>query len=57
MWPVKLCYIIQHLRNVDNEKVGSFNLELSWTESSGLPEVPNDAMDDVTISCFAFSRE
>src|SRR4029434_480450 len=25
--PVKLCYIIQHLRHVDNEKVGSFNVE------------------------------
>ena len=24
---VKLCYIIQHLRHVDNEKVGSFNVE------------------------------
>jgi len=22
MCPVKLCYIIQHLRHVDNEKVG-----------------------------------
>src|SRR4029434_2586801 len=27
MCPVKLCYIIQHLRHVDNEKVGSFNVE------------------------------
>src|SRR4029434_7023095 len=24
---VKLCYIIQHLRHVDNEKVGYFNVE------------------------------
>src|SRR4029434_2018224 len=27
MCPVKLCYIIQHLRHMDNEKVGSFNVE------------------------------
>ena len=27
-------------------------MELSWTESSGLPEVPDDATDDVMISCF-----
>src|SRR4029434_8224470 len=27
MCPVRVCYIIQHLRHVDNEKVGSFNVE------------------------------